>query len=231
MFVIVKLLACVISIKALKSCHICGSRGNQGLKYPLAYIETEKKTCAEIAVDVMKESGNLNANQNCKELQIKYKQCCDGTILTSTTPPRVTTLPPTSHTGPHRACNLCRNGDYPSTPSHVIHLLYIGASSCRNYYIAGKEGKIPTHLCDPLRYFAQDPCGCSKMIQTRSIKPAPPISIATITITSLTFLMILYLTIKKLKKQPRLSVVTVGMKKETDSIEKEEERKEEERKN
>jgi len=76
-------------------------------------------------------------------------------------------IPIVKYEGPYKICHLCRNGNFPADKHHVINMLYVGADTCENYYIAGLKGKILDHLCDPLRYFAYEPCGCKS--RTRSI--------------------------------------------------------------
>ena len=155
------------------------------MKDPLKYLREEKETCAGMAVKIAR---TVTTQNECVEKQEKYFGCCNATSMTSTLAPKIIEIPYTKYTGPHKVCHLCMDGSYPTDASHVIHLLYIGASSCRNYFIAGREGKIPTHLCDPLRFFAKDPCGC-RAIKTRSGKQqASPFDTASIALLSIILL-------------------------------------------
>jgi uncharacterized low-complexity protein len=70
--------------------------------------------------------------------------------------------PKVDYVGPYPACDLCRDGDYPNNTSMVINVLYLGAASCAQYYKYGLQGRIPTHMCDTIQYFAYEPCGCGE---------------------------------------------------------------------
>lgn len=142
-------------------CHICGPNGNSKLKYPTGIVGDT--TCNQAVLDVWKKP---MTPEQCKREQQRFKVCCDGTVL-KPKPPSKPEAPDVAYVGPHPVCNLCLYGDYPSDPSHVINLLYVGADTCKNYYIAGLKGKISAQMCDPLRYFARAPCGCKS--QTRSV--------------------------------------------------------------
>lgn len=146
-------------------CHICGNRGNSGITSPTGIVADT--TCNEAVLDIWKKS--LTATE-CRTEQQRYKSCCDGSLL-ATRPPGKPTIPKVTYEGPNPVCHLCLYKDYPSDPSHVIHLLYVGVDTCKNYYLAGLKGKIPARLCDPLRYFARAPCGCKT--QTRSVMASP----------------------------------------------------------
>lgn len=190
-----RLLLLINVVTAVSACHICGPIGNSGLKYPNGYVEQEKASCMEIVMKVFKKRV---PQAECNRLQKLHEICCNGTKLSKAAsnpsnkkPVRV------KYIGPHPKCHVCAGGSYPSDPSHIIHLLYIGASSCRNYYVAGREGKIPSYLCDPLRYFAQSPCGCKT--KSRSVtKPTNlltnKLGISALSIEALT-LMLLMLTL------------------------------------
>lgn len=58
-----------------------------------------------------------------------------------------------------KVCDICRGLNI-TNPNMVLNMLYLGVDSCDNYYKAGMSGRIPDHLCDPLRYYAFHPCGC-----------------------------------------------------------------------
>lgn len=38
--------------------------------------------------------------------------------------------------------------------------LYLGSASCMQFWIAGRRGQIPTHMCDVVRYLSRSTCGC-----------------------------------------------------------------------
>lgn len=136
-------------------CHICGDKGNNGMKYPLGYLESAKRTCASLALSVFSDP-----KANCVEERKRASKCCDGTKLPFppiTIPPQI---PDIIKTGSNPICHICRDGSLPTDMHHVINMLYIGAGTCEQYWKAGRQGVIPAHLCDPLMFFAKDPCGC-----------------------------------------------------------------------
>lgn len=135
-------------------CHICGKKGNTGLKFPLGYLESVDKTCAHHALQVYS-----NPNANCPLEISRAAKCCDGSNLPPA-PTKPPTIPNIIKTGPQPVCHLCRDGSFPNDAHHVINMLYIGAGTCEQYWKAGREGNIPAHLCDPLMFFARDPCKC-----------------------------------------------------------------------
>lgn len=141
-------------------CHICGNKGNTGLKHPLGYLESVGKTCALHALNVFS-----NPLADCPSEQTRAVKCCDGSNLPPAPAPPPKEIPDIVKTGNQPICHLCRDGSLPTDPHHVINMLYIGAGTCEQYWKAGREGIIPAHLCDPLKFFAKDPCGC---------KPAKP---------------------------------------------------------
>lgn len=168
-------------------CHVCGKKGNNGLTQPMGYIPSAKATCVEIAINTYKKT-DLTSSA-CSEMQKKFVKCCDGTKLPYK-PAQKPNPPKTTHIGPYPVCNLCQTGTYPKDPSHIINLLYVGQASCKDYYIAGREGRILPHLCDPLRYFAKGPCGCPKNA-ARSMTISPATSILDIISVTLSCAMLL----------------------------------------
>lgn len=152
-------------------CHICGKQGNLGLKSPNGFISDQDATCAQIAVKVYKDL------VNCKEKQEQNAICCNGSKIEPKPPAPPPTPSPVKRVGRYPVCNLCRSKQFPKDPHHVINMLYIGAGTCEQYWKAGLEGNIPTHLCDPLRFFADSPCACnSKKNDNRDIKFKHPTS-------------------------------------------------------
>jgi hypothetical protein len=59
----------------------------------------------------------------------------------------------------------------------VINFLYIGVGSCTQYFDNGMNGGIPRHLCDPVQFFANEPCGCrgASSNQSPANRPPPPV--------------------------------------------------------
>ena len=144
----------LLALSLITGCHICGKAGNSNLKFPFGWIREDQKTCVQIAVETFKKS------IDCEKSQARYKQCCDGTYISPSPPSFPPTPSPVAKVGSNKICNLCRENQFPLDPHHVINMLYIGAATCETYYYAGLKGQIPTHLCDPLRFFAENPCGC-----------------------------------------------------------------------
>lgn len=161
------LLATPILSNAAK-CHICGTKGNAGLKYPSGYLESVKSTCAAHAVKVFSTK-----NVDCDKETKKAAKCCDGSILQPLPPSPQPIIPNIPKTGSQPICHLCRDGSLPTDKHHVIHMLYIGAGTCEQYWKAGRQGLIPAHLCDPLKFFARDPCGCKQETKPPNSIPNP----------------------------------------------------------
>jgi hypothetical protein len=140
-----------------KLCHICGQAGNSAMKYPNTLIGLSGKTCSEVLFETVK----ITDVSKCKTQQQKWSMCCNGKPPgSSTKPPKQEDIPNVVWTGPNKRCDVCRGGSYPSKVSMVLNFLYMGLGSCKQYYIKGREGKIPDHLCSVVQYYAWDPCGC-----------------------------------------------------------------------
>ena len=140
-----------------KICHICGQSGNNAMKYPNTLVGLSGKTCTEALFETLK----ITDDSKCKIQQQKWSTCCNGKPPgSSTKPPTIEEAPNVIWTGPNKRCDVCRGGMYPNRVSMVLNFLYIGLGSCKQYYIKGREGKIPDHLCSVVQYYAWDPCGC-----------------------------------------------------------------------
>lgn len=156
-------------------CHICGSKGNNAVKYPFGEVPGEGITCVDAVMDNVRVRKGL-----CEEVQRRYLICCNGTRLQRMVEEEDVS-PIVEYLGPNRVCDLCYNGVFPSDPSHVIHLLYVGASTCKGYYVAGLQGRIPNHLCAPLQFFAKGPCGCGSV--RRFVAASTTVSTTSVTST------------------------------------------------
>jgi len=109
----------------------------------------------------MKIATSIKINSECVKAQTKCKFCCNGKKPEGEPCAKPPVAAPTvAHAGPCPKCNLCRNNAFPSDPHHVIHMLHVGAGTCEQRHFEGQKGTVPTHLCDPLRFFAYEPCGC-----------------------------------------------------------------------
>lgn len=160
------LLLQVFSVDAAIPCHICGDAGNNAMKFPNIVLANVAggKTCSDISLDVAINTP-LGSSQ-CSAAQNQWKRCCNG--LRPSGSERTTGLPadqqvPTfAKTGPNPICNICRDGDYPFVTSMVVNFLYVGEGSCAQYYMYGQQGKIQQHMCDPIKFFSYEPCGCGQ---------------------------------------------------------------------
>lgn len=63
-------------------------------------------------------------------------------------------------------CDICRNRAVPRV-NNIMNFLYLKAGSCIQYWMAGQNGQIPTHMCNVVQYYSWDTCGCG------IIKPNP----------------------------------------------------------
>lgn len=136
-------------------CSLC--LGVDQLKRPHTLVNSKGKTCAELMVNMF----SLAEGPTCSKLKDEhYRRCCTSEpvdeILQESPANFVSTLPK----GPYKKCELCYTKDYPFNTGMVINMLYIGVGSCAQYWEYGQSGWIPNHLCDPLQYFAYEPCGC-----------------------------------------------------------------------
>ena len=137
----------------------------------MAVLAPDGTTCAQKAINMAKLSPGSN---ECKEQVYFWRNiCCAGgrpkDVAVAPTPAPVVSG---QGTGPNPVCHICRGGDFPGNPSMVINMLYIGASDCKYYYDSGRRGNLPAHLCDPLQYFAYEPCGCGEF--NNNVPGAPP---------------------------------------------------------
>ncbi|CAB9498495.1 expressed unknown protein [Seminavis robusta] len=145
-------------------CLLCED-GVDGLKYPFAVIKSDGTSCTKLAVSVAVDYEE-GSSQCTKQIQAWREICCgdkqpidvDITDVFDEYPD----IDSIQQVGPYEKCNVCRDGDYPSTTSMVLTMLYIGSGSCAQYWKVGQQGLIPDHLCDPLQYFAYEPCGCGE---------------------------------------------------------------------
>ena len=91
------------------------------------------------------------------------RTCCDPTFNPPTITPTPTTRPTPRPRGPNNPCNLCRhNGFVVTNPAMVINLLNVGVARCDEMYEYARLGYVKNHMCDPLKYYAFEPCGCKK---------------------------------------------------------------------
>ena len=137
-------------------CMLCED-GVGGLQYPYAVVKSDGSTCSKMALDLAVDYSE--GSSTCIQQIQAWRQICCGDerpIDVEVTDvfddyPDIDSI---ETIGPYPNCDVCRHGDYPSTSSMVITMLYIGSGSCPQYWKAGQQGLIPTHLCDPLQYFA-----------------------------------------------------------------------------
>lgn len=56
-------------------------------------------------------------------------------------------------------CDICVDGRVPRL-NNVMNFLYMGPGSCMQYWIAGRRGQIPAHMCDVVKFLSRTTCGC-----------------------------------------------------------------------
>jgi hypothetical protein len=136
-------------------CLLCED-GVDGLKYPFAVIKSDGTMCTNLALDVSVnyEDGSEKCMEN---IQAWREICCGDSRPMDVEITDVFEEYPVNDealVGPYDRCNVCRDGDYPSATGMVISMLYAGTGSCQQFWKVGQQGLIPTHLCDPLQYYA-----------------------------------------------------------------------------
>lgn len=150
-------------IDARGLCNLCQD-GLKSLNFPHAIIKSDGTRCKDMAMmmPIYLDTESIE----CQEHKEAWRQICCG----DDEPPPVNITEildkfpdpdDVINTGPFAKCHLCNNQNYPGSDSMVIHLLYIGPGSCPQYWELGQKGQIPPHLCDPLQYYADDPCDCA----------------------------------------------------------------------
>lgn len=147
-------------------CDLC-ENGSLGLKWPDTFINSQGTTCVERLLDIYVKY--KPESTQCKWQIIQHRnRCCTGDIE----PPDIVQAPTESPgayqgSGGDNICELCHNGRFPAETSMVINMLDIdiGAAPCDDYYKIGQDGLIPPHLCEPIQYFAYEPCGCEYGIE------------------------------------------------------------------
>jgi hypothetical protein len=146
-------------------CHICGPRGNSALVHPKeTCLQYGPRNCRQIAMDVMKS--DVTSSQ-CDGFQSEYKLCCNNIIdLNCVQKGSFVVVPDPDdvlYVGPYKRCNICETGGVWTKNNQVMNMLYIGPGTCKTYYSMGLQGRIPSHLCDPLQFFVRDICGCKSL--------------------------------------------------------------------
>jgi len=154
------------AVTAQSTCHICGTRGNQDIQFPDVVLQGVGKTCPAIALEVASSIKDDPDPDACASKQKEWSAlCCSGTRPNGSDRPQglpPQNIPSVQYVGPDPVCNLCRDGDYPYDTSMVINFLYIGEATCAQYYQYAKEGRIQKHMCDTVKFFAYEPCGCGE---------------------------------------------------------------------
>jgi hypothetical protein len=147
-------------------CLLC-ENGLSGLKRPNYVADALGNTCAQLTLQASIDAnkGKLD-DAGCVAKQQAYNSLCCGQepagglpdICQLPPPPPPEPRPPS---GPYQPCSVCRNGQTPKNASMVITMLYVGSATCTQMDRYAKDGQIATHLCAPLQYFAEEPCGCN----------------------------------------------------------------------
>ena len=160
------------TVAAQNLCNLCAD--GDPVAWPMAVLKNDGTTCSKMAADI---AGYDPWSDKCQELVYFWrKSCCEATSRPKDVPITPTPAPVISgvESGPNPICNLCRDGDFPGNTAMVINMLYIGAGDCEQFYNYGLQGQIPAHLCDPLQYFAYEPCGCGEFNNPSNQSPPAP---------------------------------------------------------
>ena len=134
---------------AFSDCLLCED-GVAGLKRPSFPVDNAGTVCAKKMHDVYLLD---NGSEDCLWEIDEYREICCGEEEPNPVPQTVTRPPSMSiaYVGPHPVCDICWNNKFPGTPAMVINMLDVGLGSCRQFFKAGREGKIVPHLCDTLQ--------------------------------------------------------------------------------
>lgn len=146
-----------IQVSAGDLCNICKDAAD--VAWPYAVLKNDGTTCSQMAVNMALLEPD---SEDCAQLIYFWRETCCGPNEPINVPVAPTPAPVVSGigSGPNPICHICRDGDFPGSTTMVINMLYIGAGDCEQFYNYGLQGEIPGHLCDPLQYFAYEPCGC-----------------------------------------------------------------------
>ncbi|CAB9530465.1 expressed unknown protein [Seminavis robusta] len=140
-------------------CLLC-EKGADGLKRPGYFVDAYRTTCAQKLTSIVFSMEGDSAE--CAWQRIKYREMCCG----EAEPPPIDQLPTlhpatqVQHTGPFPPCDICDDKTFPSEPSMILNLLYLGMGSCRDFVVVGRAGKIVPNMCSQLQGVAYKPCGC-----------------------------------------------------------------------
>lgn len=151
----------IVADPCILCAHSTDDSGIGGLTHPLEFVDSKGKTCSQLMLELFKLD---KGDQECLHWRnSSHQRCCHQVLL----PPIQQDPPPPppqfTLTGPYSKCDLCIDGSYPSATSMVINMLYVGIGTCPQYYEMGQRGWIHDHLCQPLQYYANEPCGCKRM--------------------------------------------------------------------
>lgn len=159
-------------------CMLCDG-GLEGLQHPDAVIKNDGTTCTHMAM-LLPMTLDAETDECLEEIETWRQTCCGDAEPedVEVTEPTAFYVPPDPDdvvkTGPHDRCNLCKNGRYPPNEGMVLHLLYLGAATCPEWWSKGLQGDVPNHMCAPLQFFAQENCGCYATKSTPSASTRPP---------------------------------------------------------
>ena len=157
------------------ACLLCQG-GVSGIKRPNYYVDEYQTTCMKVMMTAFRIQDS--SSTECRWQIMQHRKTCCG----DEEPPPITQIVTAApeykveKTGKFDSCDVCRQGNYPGKPGGIINMLYVGEGSCRDYYEAGRGGYILPHLCDTLKYFAYEPCGCqmTEIGNDANLGKAPP---------------------------------------------------------
>jgi hypothetical protein len=99
-----------------------------------------------------------------------HARCCKPQLMPAIPQDPPPPPPQFVNDGPYKKCDICHGGGYPSVRSMVINMLYLGVGTCPQYYEWGQRGWIQDRLCQPLQYFAREPCGCNSQVRALALE-------------------------------------------------------------
>lgn len=125
-------------------------------------VRANGDTCDAIALQM----ASMNPNRPvCQTYKDDFRSdCCDPNITPiPVVPPVVEPQVITMKFGKEEYCDICKSGDFPGRPETVTAILYMeGNPTCKELYFMGRSHNIPTRLCNPIRGYFQEPCGCDQ---------------------------------------------------------------------
>lgn len=159
-------LRCVQSDETIGICCLCEDCDFVVSGREFSPVDELGTSCYDVLLEMADdENDSAPGNSACTTLQSKYRRtCCDA----SYSPPEVAQAPTRAPVinlpfGLEPICDICPDGGFPDIPSTVLAILYIpGNPTCGILYEMGKQGLIEDRLCNPIRKYLFEDCGCNR---------------------------------------------------------------------